>query len=307
MRLSIVATLYQSAPYVQEFCRRVSEVARQVSPDFEIVLVNDGSPDQSLEVALAARQQYGRIRVIDLSRNFGHHKAMMTGLAHARSELVFLIDSDLEEPPEMLTAFKAEMDRTGADVVYGIQSRRKGGHFERFTGAMFYTLFNAVTSMNIPRNWVTSRLMTQRYVQALVEHKEREMLIAALWTITGFQQVAVTVDKAHKGSTTYDLRRQIAAIVNAITSFSSAPLVFVFYLGVIISILSGVIGAYLLIERLFFNVMLAGWPSLIVSVWFLGGLTLLSLGVIGIYLAKVFSEVKQRPYTVIREIYEALG
>src|SRR6185295_8453181 len=112
MRLSIVATLYRSGPYVAEFCRRAGDAARQLTLDFEIVLVNDGSPDASLDAALEARKANPRLKVIDLARNFGHHKAMMTGLAHAKGELVFLIDSDLEEPPELLTAFKAELDRT---------------------------------------------------------------------------------------------------------------------------------------------------------------------------------------------------
>ena len=305
MRLSIVATLYHSAPYVDEFCRRASEAARQVAPDFEIILVNDGSPDTSLHGALEARKVNARVKVIDLSRNFGHHKAMMTGLAHARGDLVFLIDSDLEERPELLAAFKAELDRTGADVVYGVQAKRRGGAFERATGALYYTMFNAITSLPIPRNLLTVRLMTQRYVRALVAHQEREINIGALWTFTGFTQVALPVDKATKGSTSYDVRRKIAHFVNSITSFSSAPLVFVFYLGVSISLLAGIAGTYLIIRRLFFGVLLEGWPSLIVSVWFLGGLTLLSLGVLGVYLAKVFTEVKQRPYTVVREIFEA--
>jgi putative glycosyltransferase len=304
MRLSIVSTLYQSAPYVAEFCLRASEAARQLTPDFEIVLVNDGSPDAALEAALDARKQNPHVKIIDLARNFGHHKAMMTGLAHARGDLVFLIDSDLEEAPELLGAFKAEMDRTGADVVYGAQAKRRGGAFERITGAMYYSLFNAITSLPIPRNLLTVRLMTRRYVLALVAHQERELNIGALWTFTGFAQVAMAVDKAHKGSTSYDVRKRIAHLVNSVTSFSSAPLVFVFYLGVSISSLSGLFGGYLIIRRLFFGVLLEGWPSLIVSVWFLGGLTLLSLGVLGVYLAKVFTEVKQRPYTVIRDIHE---
>jgi putative glycosyltransferase len=305
MRLSIVSTLYGSAPYVEEFCRRVGDAAKLLTPDYEIVLVNDGSPDTSLDVALNARKQNPRIKVIDLARNFGHHKAMMTGLGHARGELVFLIDSDLEEQPELLGAFRTEMDRTNADVVYGVQSKRRGGAFERLSGAMYYSLFNAITSLPIPRNLLTVRLMTRRYVQALVAHKERELNIGALWTFTGFAQVAMPVDKAHKGSTSYGLRQRITHLVNSVTSFSSAPLVFVFYLGVSISLLSAAFGSYLIIRRLFFGVLLEGWPSLIVSVWFLGGLTLLSLGVLGVYLAKVFTEVKQRPYTVIREVHGA--
>jgi putative glycosyltransferase len=305
MRLSIVSTLYASAPYVEEFCRRASDAARQLTPDFEIVLVNDGSPDTSLEVALDARRKNPRVKVIDLARNFGHHKAMMTGLAHARGDLVFLVDSDLEEKPELLSDFKKEMERSGADVVYGVQSKRRGGAFERATGAMYYTLFNAITSQRIPRNLLTVRLMTRRYVQALVAHQEREINIGALWAHTGFRQVPFPVDKQHKGTTSYDVRRKITHLVNSVTSFSSAPLVFVFYLGVSISMLSGVFGTYLIVRRVFFGELLQGWPSLIVSVWFLGGLTLLCLGVLGVYLAKVFTEVKQRPYTVVREVFEA--
>jgi putative glycosyltransferase len=305
MRLSIVSTLYGSASYVEEFCRRVTDAAKQTTTDFEIVLVNDGSPDRSLDAALEARHKNPHIKAIDLARNFGHHKAMMTGLAHARGDLVFLLDSDLEESPELLAQFLAEMQRTGADVVYGVQNRRRGGAFERATGALFYTLFNAITTQPIPRNLVTIRLMTRRYVRALVAHQEREIMIAGLWTITGFTQVPLIVEKRHKGNSSYDVRRKVAHLVNSVTSFSSTPLIFIFYLGLSISAFAGIFGTYLLIRRLFFGVLLEGWPSLIVSVWFLGGLTLLSLGVIGVYLAKVFTEVKQRPYTIIRQVYEA--
>jgi putative glycosyltransferase len=305
MRLSIVSTLYSSASHLEEFCRRASDAARQLTQDFEIVLVNDGSPDRSLDVALDVRRRNAHVKVVDLARNFGHHKAMMTGLSHARGDLVFLIDSDLEESPELLSAFFAEMQRTGADVVYGVQSKRRGNAFERATGAMYYTLFNAITSQPIPRNLVTVRLMTQRYVRALVAHQEREIMIAGLWTITGFTQTPLPVEKRHKGASSYSVRRKITHLVNSVTSFSSMPLVFIFYLGLSISAFAGVFGLYLVIRRLFFGVLLEGWPSLIVSVWFLGGLTLLSLGVIGVYLAKVFMEVKQRPYTIVRDIYEA--
>jgi putative glycosyltransferase len=305
MRLSIVSTLYGSAPYVAEFCRRAGAAAEQFAKDYEIILVNDGSPDRSLELALEARKANSRIGVIDLARNFGHHKAMMTGLGRAKGDLVFLIDSDLEEAPELLAQFAAELNRTKSDVVYGVQEKRRGNWFERFTGALYYATFEAITSLPLPKNLLTVRLMTRRYVQALVAHQERELNIGALWSFTGFAQTPIAVEKGHKGSTSYDLRKKITHLVNSVTSFSSAPLMFVFYLGVSISMLAGVAGGYLIVRRLFFGVLLEGWPSLIVSVWLLGGLTLLSLGVLGVYLAKVFTEVKQRPYTVVREIFEA--
>ena len=305
MELSIVATLYRSAPSLPEFYRRVKATAEALAPDHEIVLVNDGSPDDSLQIALDMQRCDPRVRVVDLSRNFGHHKAMMTGLAHSRGRRVFLIDSDLEEEPELLGAFHEEMERSGADVVYGVQSRRKGDLFERLSGYLFFKLFNLVSSQPIPDNLVTVRLMTRRYVDALAEHRERETVIAGLWALTGFQQVAVAVQKGTRRGTSYSLGGRLAVFVNSVTSFSDRPLVLIFYLGLAISLLAGLAAGYLVVRRLFFGVFLAGWPSLIVSVWLLGGLTLLCLGVIGIYLSKIFIETKQRPYVVIRRIYEA--
>jgi putative glycosyltransferase len=305
MRLSIVATLYASAPYVEEFVRRASAAATAITDDFEIVLVNDGSPDNALDVALRVRSGNRHVKIVDLSRNFGHHKAMMTGLMHSRGDLVFLIDTDLEEDPELLQRFHEEMQRSGADVVHGVQRRRKGDWFERVSGAVAYKIINAASPTKIPESLVTVRLMTRRYVDALVRYQEREMNIAVLFTYAGFKQVALPIDKKHKGSTTYNFSRRLANLVSSITSFSTAPLEFIFYMGVTIAIFAAVYGAYLVGRWVVIDQIPEGWSSLIVSVWFLGGLTLGSLGVIGIYLAKVFSEVKQRPLTTVREVYEA--
>lgn len=305
MDLSIVTTLYFSSPFLESFYTRARAAAERLTPDFEIIFVNDGSPDNSLAIALGLQQQDKHVRIVDLSRNFGHHKAMMTGLAHARGELVFLIDSDLEEEPEMLLTFHEKLRDTSADVVFGVQHKRKGGWFERVSGALFFKAFNALSAYPLPRNVITARLMTRRYVWSLVRHQERETLAAGLWAITGFDQVAVTVTKARNRTSTYDLRKKVSHFVNAITSFSSKPLVFIFYLGCFILLLSTIAALDLMIRKLFFGALLVGWPSLIISIWLLGGMTIFCLGVIGIYLSKIFIEVKQRPYTIVREVYEA--
>lgn len=303
MQLSIVTSLYQSAPYLREFCNRAASIAAKLTSDYEIVLVNDGSTDDSLNVALAIIESDPHVNVIDLARNFGQHKAMMTGLANARGDLVFLIDADLEEPPELLQSFWEELHKTDADVIYGVQGTRKGNILERTTGSAFYTLLNLFSNYPIPANPVTARLMRSEYVHSLVQHRDREIFIAGLWAITGFRQIAVPVVKSSKGSTTYTLRRKLAMLVNSITSFSSLPLLYIFYLGCAIVVLAGIGGLYLMIRRLFFNVFLSGWLSVMTSIWFLGGLTIFCVGLIGIYLSKVFMEVKDRPYTVIRRIY----
>ena len=305
MNLSIVATLYQSAPHLQEFYARSCAAASKITESFEIVLVNDGSPDNSLEIARMLVQKDPRVRVVDLSRNFGHHKAMMTGLTHSRGDLVFLVDSDLEEEPELLTAFYEKLQTTGADVVYGVQQKRKGKAFERFSGTLYFRAFNLFSSYPIPPNHLTARLMTRRYVDQLVKHQESEFVMSALWVLTGFNQVPVIVRKHSKPSSSYGMRRKIAHLVNAITSSSNKPLVLIFYLGCLILVASSVAALDLIVRRLFFGALLQGWASLIVSVWLLGGLTIFCLGLIGIYLAKIFTEVKRRPYTIVRRIYEA--
>jgi putative glycosyltransferase len=316
VRLSIVTTLFRSAPYLNEFYARATRAASALTSDYELVLVNDGSPDDSLSVALALFERDERVKVIDLARNFGHHKAMMTGLAQAQGDLVFLIDSDLEEEPELLQEFVQAMqpsvaDTAGAgaigdvtDVVYGVQRQRRGRLFERWSGRAFFRIYNVLSDCPVPENLVTVRLMTRRYVAALVAHRERETMIAGLWAMTGFRQIPLEVTKHAASATTYGLGHKIAVLVNSITSFSSRPLEFIFYVGLVIGAAASGAAGYLVVRRMFFGILLPGWPSLIVSVWLLGGLILASIGIIGIYLSKIFIETKQRPYTIVRAIYE---
>ena len=303
MKLSIVATLYRSAPHLEEFWGRVQAAARALAgDDYELILVNDGSPDDSLAHAIRLTGRDPRLTVVDLSRNFGHHKAMMTGLAHASGERVFLIDSDLEEQPEWLAEFAREMDRRECDVVYGVQAERRGGWFDRWSGRLFYRLLRALTRLEIDDDYTTARLMSRRYVKALLRHDEREIDIGGLWLITGFDQHAHPVTKLTRSRSTYTLRRKVSLAVNSITSFSNAPLIAIFYLGITIFAAAAAASAYVLV-RWASDDLLGGWTSLILSVWLLGGLIISVIGVIGIYLAKIFSESKRRPYTIVREVY----
>lgn len=304
MKLSIVATLYQSASYINEFYKRVTDAAHGVVGDeYEIVFVNDGSPDNSLALAVELVKKDAHVTVVDLSRNFGHHKAMMTGLAHSKGNHVFLLDSDLEEEPEWLEVFSQQMGQEGCDVVYGVQESRKGNWFERWSGQWFYRLFQALTGLSLPENIVTARLMSRRYVNALLRHEEREVFMAGLWHITGFEQSALTVKKHNTSESTYTLRRKLSLLVNSVTSFSNAPLVSIFYIGVSISLFASAYIAYLVIHWLFLTTPLSGWTSVMASIWLLGGMVISFIGVVGIYLSKIFSEAKQRPYTIVRQIY----
>lgn len=300
MRLSIVTTLYDSAPFVDEFHRRAVAAAEQAAGgDFEILFVNDGSPDDSLARAIAIAEADPRSVVIDLSRNFGHYRAIMTGLAHATGDLIFLIDSDLEEQPEWLQPFLAQLQSDQADVVYGVQHRRKGGAVERWTGALFYRLMRIFSAAEMAPNMVTARLMTARYVAALLLHEERESDIGGLWALAGFAQRPQRIEKLSKGRTTYSLRRKLKLAANSIVSFSSLPLRLILYFGLATS------GAALvwLLTLLATGALTRGTSALLVSLWLVGGALMTALGIIGLYLANMLAEVKRRPYSIVRKIY----
>lgn len=303
MKLSIVTTLYNSADFVEEFQQRISRAAQKITADYEIIYVNDGSKDDSLNKAVALFEKDQRIKIIDLSRNFGHHRAVMTGLAEAKGDFVFLIDSDLEEDPELLGKFWQELENSeDHDVVYGVQEKRKGRIFERISGWLFYKFFNLISDYKITANVSIVRLMTRRYVDNLVKYRESHPVFAGLSAITGFKQKEFVFEKKHKGKSEYNLKRKIAMLVNSVTSFSAKPLVFIFYLGFFILFVALVGIIRLLYRKIFFG-MAMGYSSIIISIWFFGGLLTFCLGIIGIYLEKVFMQTKNRPYSIIKKKY----
>lgn len=302
MKLSIVTTLYKSAPYIEEFVRRVSVEAEKLTGDYEIIMVDDGSPDDSLDVTLNIQKSDSHLHVIELSRNFGHHKAMMAGLEHASGDLVFLIDVDLEEPPELLARFYAEMQKGIWDVVYGVQKKRKGGIVKREGGRFSWWLIQAMVPVQIPFNQATVRLMKKQYVMELVRHKEHMTAIGGLWVLTGFSQTGLLFEKAVLNYSSYSFLKRIRMLLDSVTSFSERPLYVVFFIGLIIFIMSSIVALYLFVQKVSGNV-LGGWTSVMVSIWGLGGLILLSIGLVGLYVSRIFIETKNRPYVIVKKEY----
>ncbi|MBM3777163.1 MAG: glycosyltransferase family 2 protein [Acidimicrobiia bacterium] len=300
--LSVVATLFRSSAHIREFHRRMSAAASRVTRDYEIVFVDDGSPDDSLEIATHLVASDPHVKVVELSRNFGHHRAMMTGLSHARGALVFLIDVDLEERPEWLSEFHERLRADGSDVVYGYQSTRKGRVLERAGGALHWWLIRWLASYPVPSNLTTARLMTRQYVRALLRHREQRTALGGLFALTGFRQQGVAVSKGSRAETSYTVLKRAAMALEGVTAFSEKPLVLVFFGGAVIFALSLLVAAYLVGRRLT-GTMLPGWVSVIVSVWMLGGLAIASIGVVGLYVARIFVETKRRPYSIVRRIH----
>jgi putative glycosyltransferase len=303
MKLSVVTTLYKSENYVKEFFERVSTIAHNlVGHEFEIIFVNDGSPDCSLGIASEISENEPRVTTINLARNYGHHRAIMVGLEHAIGDDIFLIDSDLEEKPEWLESFYEYKKTQSVDVVYGVQTNRKGGLFEKLTVFLFWKLISLLSGEKIQANQVTARLMSKKFVQQLIKHKESELFFGGICHITGFNQKFINVQKGDNSPTTYSISKKVNLVVSSVTSFSTFPLNFIFYTGLAISSISLFFGMYLIVIFLFFQKPIAGFTSIMVSIWFLLGLVILFMGIIATYIGKIFIETKSRPI-IIRNIF----
>lgn len=304
--LSIVTTLYRSRQYVERFHAEACRVADAIGLTFEIVLVNDGSPDDSLDVARAIHDRDPRVKVVDLSRNFGHHRALMTAFACASADLVYVTDVDLEEPMDFLKTCHERFRQGDCDVVYGYQAERRGTWLTRLTGELFWKAFNFLCNTKLPRNLVTARLASRRYVTSLLEHREHDPYIVGLWVTTGYNQVGLPIDKEYTGVSTYNTLRRIRLAVHSIVSFSSRPLLLSAGIGLAICMLASIYVLYLIGQWVILGNPIEGWTSLIVSVWFLGGINLFFIGLVGLYISKIFAEVKQRPNAIIRQVYGEL-
>lgn len=310
MKLSIVTSVFYSENYLHEFYSRCAVTAQQLidSHDisftsYEIVFVNDGSPDKVRDVLISLSAAHQEIIVVDLSRNYGHHYALKAGLEYSTGDYVFLIDCDLEESPELLLDFwnKMSNDRD-IDVVFGVQQKRKGNFFEVYAGKFFYRFLNKIIDIEYPHDTLTTRLMNRKYVDAILRYPEKALELWSVFTLAGFRQVAVTTKKLNKGSTTYHLGRKIKLAIETITSTSNRPLYFIFFVGLFIFCISGFYLSYILFISLTTKGVVRGWPSTIASIWLVGGITFLLLGIIAIYLAKIFQEVKSRPLYNIKNV-----
>jgi putative glycosyltransferase len=307
--LSVVTMLYRSEPYLREFHRRASAAAAAITSRFEIVYVDDGSPDASAEVAREIASADPRVVVVELSRNFGHHPAAVAGLAHTRGGRVFILDVDLEEQPEWIGDFVAQMEASRADVVYGVSRVRKGTFLRRVLGGAFWKLFNALSDVSVPENPCTVRIMSRRYVDALLTLPDRNLFLAGSYAWLGFRQEPRPVEKGlRKTASTYTARRLVALFIEAVTSFTSYPLRLIFGIGVLIAALALVAGTALVAYKVARPEAISlGWSSIVVSIWFLGGVVISFLGVIGIYLAKIFNEAKGRPLYVVKAVHGGTG
>jgi len=260
-----------------------------------------------LQYLVERKKEIPQIKVIDLSRNFGHHYAIQVGLDYASGEYVFLIDNDLETSPRVLVDFYGEMNKDNSlDVVYGYQEVRKGLWLERLSGSVFWVLINKLSDTKIPHNILTERLMTKQYVEALLKMQDAKLFLGGMMYWVGFYQKGLPVKKGlRSGANTYSLKKRAELMLQAITSFSGKPLVWLFYFGLTISFFSTLFIVFLIMQKIIYQEEVQlGWTSIVaINVLILGVISTF-LGIIGIYIYKIFRQVQGRPNAIIRRIYE---
>ncbi|QAA94688.1 glycosyltransferase family 2 protein [Pollutimonas thiosulfatoxidans] len=305
MKLSIITTLYNSEPFIQEFYNRISRTASQkANEEYELIFVVDGSPDNALSLALEIQASDPKVHVIELSRNFGHHAAIIAGLSHCQGDQVFLIDCDLEEQPEWLSLFYKTQIETQSDVVFGVQAERVSSRNSNFFGELFWSALNLMSSVSIPHSPMTCRLMTKQYVESLLEIGDRVLYLAGAFAWAGFKQTAIPLKKSPRPKeykSSYSLSRKLVQVVDSFASFSIAPLTLIFFVGLTVWLGSLLFAAALLIEKAIYpDLILSGFTAVMLSLWFIGGTIILFLGILGLYLAKIFQEVKRRPLYLVR-------
>ena len=230
---------------------------------------------------------------------------MFAGISAAKGDYVFLIDCDLETSPGVLPGFLAEIQKTGDDVVYGFQEQRKGGLFEKVSGNLFWKIFNMLSETKVSKNILTERILSRKYVDSLLEMGDKNLFLAGMMNWLGYDQRGIPVKKIKReGRSNYSFMKKISLAVNSVTSFSPAPLKGIFYMGLVITLFSLSFAGYIVINKILFpDEISLGWTSILASISFSLGIITLCLGIIGIYLSKIFSQVQNRPLYFIKDIH----
>jgi len=299
---SFVVPIFNEAESLPELARQLADVMSRLDGDAEVLLVDDGSTDDSAQVMRRICDDDNRVRALRLSRNFGHQVAITAGLDHARGDAIVIMDADLQDPPEVVLEM-ARQWRAGFSVVYAIRDERAGdGLIKRVTAKWFYRVLNRLTDVKIPLDTGDFRLVDRAALDAVLRMREHRRFLRGIFSWVGFDQTGVRYVRPARfaGSTKFSFRRMLSFAADGVLSFSVIPLRVALGLGFVISMLSFLLGFIAIGCKIAGVYTAPGWASISVAVVFLGGVQLTVLGIIGSYIARIYDEVRQRPLYVLR-------
>lgn len=301
--LSIIIPIYNEEQIIPELHRRLTNAAQEITEDYELIFVNDGSRDASLKELIKLAEKDEKTFYINFSRNFGHQIAVTAGVDYCVGDAVVIIDGDLQDPPELIPEMYRK-HKEGYEVVYARRETREGESlFKKFTAKMFYRTLRSLTSVDIPLDTGDFRLVDKKIIEKLKQMPEQNKFLRGQIAWMGFRQTAVYFnrDKRKYGKSGYPLSKMLKFAMDGITSFSDKPLGFVTRLGFIISGISFIIILYAIFSHFFLKETITGWTSLIISSMFIGGVQLISIGIIGEYISRINKNVLQRPLYIVWE------
>lgn len=305
VRISVVVPLYNEEENIDALFRRLLAVLEALNTSYDVICVNDGSRDNTLKNLVEYHQRYPQIKVVNLSRNFGKDTAMSAGIDYSQGMAVIPIDADLQDPPELI-AEMIEKWHEGYDVVYASRRVRIGeSWFKRFSAEGFYQVINKLSRVSIPPNTGDFRLIDRRVVESIKKMPERQRFMKGIFAWVGYKQTSILFDREprYQGQTKWNYWKLWNFAIDGITSFSFLPLKVWTYVGLIIALVSLVYASFLILRTIIFGIDVPGYASLMVAVLFLGGIQLLTLGIIGEYIGRVYEEVKGRPLYLVRDCY----
>lgn len=306
--ISYVLPVYNESEGIEQFYAELKKsLAKLKIYKFELIFINDGSRDDSLIKLLSIHEQDSRVKVINFSRNFGHQKAITAGLDYAVGDAVVIMDTDLQDPPSVSLELIQKWEE-GFEVVYAKRAKRKDTFFKKLTAGAYYRLLGMFAEINIPRDTGDFRLMDRKVVDSINQFREQNRFMRGLVSFVGFKQSAVEFDREGRfaGKTHYPLQKMLKLAFDGITSFSTKPLQLITQIGLFVSLLSLLGIIYALVLKIFFpEITVSGWTLLMISVLFIGGVQMLMLGILGVYIGRIYTQVQERPLYIVSEIYDS--
>ncbi len=303
IKYSIVVPAFNEEEVITETYHRLINVMEQTKEEYEILFINDGSRDKTMELISDICKQDNRIKLINFSRNFGHQIAVTAGMEYSKGQAVVIIDADLQDPPEVILRM-IEKWKEGYDVVYGKRSKRKGeSWFKKITAKLFYRFLNSMTSVDIPVDTGDFRLIDRKVCDTMKSLTEKNRYVRGLVSWVGYKQVEVEYVREERfaGETKYPLKKMIKLAADAIVSFSYKPLKLAGFIGILLSLCSFVYLIIIIFQRLFTNTTVAGWASILAVMLFFNGVTLVLQSINGAYIGRIYEETKNRPLFIVRD------
>ena len=301
--ISIIIPVYNEEQVIEELIKHLFSITQSTSYVFEFIFINDGSIDKTLKILLSIKDT--RIKIIDFSRNFGHQIAISAGIDYAIGDALIIIDADLQDPPETILEMIKKWEK-GYDVVYGVRKKREGENwFKLITAKLFYRFNKRISNIEIPVDVGDFRLLSRPVVDEVKKMREKNRFIRGMISWVGFRQCAVYYERQSRfaGGSKYPFRKMFTFAFDGIFSFSVIPLQLVTFLGFLVSIFSFGLGVYFFYLKLFTQKAIHGWSSTVIPIVFLGGVQLLSIGVLGQYIGRIYDEVRNRPLYIVKKFY----